>query len=98
MLSAAKVEPAQMQTTNDLVKTMFNHYTWNHFFFNAKVFLANVVALLTQMFIMNDPTDEHFRSSVEAFVIYVMLGISFLCNCYLARSEYRSNFIVAHKK
>ena len=60
--------------------------------------MANVVALLTQMFVMNDPTDEHFRYSVEAFVIYVMLVISFICNCYLAQSEYRSNFKVAHKK
>jgi hypothetical protein len=47
MLCAAKVEPTQMQTVNDLVQSLFTHHTRAHFFFNAMVFLANTVALLT---------------------------------------------------
>jgi len=54
------------------------------------VFLVNTVALLTQMFIMNNPTDENFRSSSLAFVIYAMLAISFICNSILALSEIKS--------
>ena len=92
MLCAAKVEPTQMQTVNDLVQSLFTHHTRAHFFFNAMVFLANTVALLTQMFIMNDPSYEHFRTSSEAIVIYVMLAISFVCNSILAVSEIKSHF------
>lgn len=54
------------------------------------VFLVNTVALITQMFIMNDPTDEHFKKSSEAIVIYIMLAISFVCNSILALSEIKS--------
>ena len=90
MLCAAKVEPTQMQTINDLVQSLFSHHTRAHFFFNTMVFLVNTVALLTQMFIMNDPTDEHFKTSSEAIVIYIMLAISFVCNSILALSEIKS--------
>ena len=90
MLCAAKVEPTQMQTINDLVQSLFSHHTSAHLFFNTMVFLVNTVALLTQMFIMNNPTDEYFRSSSLAFVIYAMLAISFICNSILALSEIKS--------
>ena len=90
MLCAAKVEPTQMQTVNDLVQSLLSNYTKPHFFFNTMVFLVNTVALLTQMFIMNNPTDENFRSSSLAFVIYAMLAISFICNSILAVSEIKS--------
>ena len=90
MLKAARVEPVQMQTINDLVQTFFTHHTRNHFFFNAIVFLVNTIAILTQMFVMNDPTDGNFQTSAEAIIIYVSLAISFVCNGILARSEIKS--------
>ena len=92
MLTAARVEPAQMQTINDLVQSLFTRHTKSHFFKNSMVFAVNMLALLTQMFVTNDPADEHFRTGAKARWIYLMLAISSVCNAYLGRSEFYSNF------
>ena len=92
MLTAARVEPAQMQTINDLVQSLFTQHTKSHFFKNSMVFAVNMLALLTQMFVTNDPADEHFRTGTKAQWIYAMLFISSGCNVYLGRSEFNSYF------
>ena len=92
MLSAARVEPAQMQTINDLVQSLFTRHTKSHFFKYSMVFAVNMLALLTQMFLPNDPADEDFRTGTYAILIYVMLAISTVCNAYLGRSEFNSYF------
>ena len=56
------------------------------------VFAVNTLAILTQIFIMNDPTDENFRTGAKAKWIYAMLAISSGCNAYLGRSEFNSYF------
>ena len=56
------------------------------------VFAVNMLAILTQMFVMNDPTDEQFRTGTKARWIYAMLAISSGCNAYLGRSEFNSYF------
>ena len=92
MLTAARVEPAQMQTINDLVQSLFTRHTKSHFFKNSMVFALNASALLIQMFLPNDPADEHFRTGAKAQWIYAMLAISSVCNAYLGRSEFNSYF------
>ena len=87
MLTAARVEPAQMQTINDLVQSLSIKFLNSHFFINSMVFAVNTLALLTQMFVMNDPADEQFRTGAKAKWIYLMLAISSVCNAYLGRSE-----------
>ena len=91
MLTAARVEPAQMQTINDLVQSLFKLHTKSHFSKNLKVFALNASALLIQMFVMNDPADEEFRTGAKAILIYLMLAISSVCNAYLGRSELYSH-------
>ena len=44
MLSAARVEPANMQTINDLVQTLLTRHTKGHFRKHAKIFTLNVAA------------------------------------------------------
>ena len=90
MLTAARIEPAQMQTINDLVQSLFTRHTKSHFFKNSMVFALNTLVLLIQMFIMNDPADEHFRTGANARWIYTMLAISSGCNGYLGLSEFYS--------
>jgi hypothetical protein len=92
MLTAARVEPAQMQTINDLVQSLFTRHTKSHFSKNLMVFALNASALLIQMFVMNDPADEKFRTGAKAIWIYVLLAISSVCNAYLGRSEFNSYF------
>ena len=92
MLSAAKVEPAQMQTISDLVQSLFKRHAKSHFYKSSMIFALNASALLIQMFIMNDPADEQFRTGAKAKWIYVMLAISSVCNAYLGRSEFNSYF------
>ena len=92
MLTAAKVEPAHMQTISDLVQSLFKRHAKSHFYKNSMVFALNASALLIQMFIMNDPNDELFRTGAKARWIYLMLAISSGCNAYLGRSEYYSYF------
>ena len=92
MLTAARVESAQMQTINDLVQSLFTRHTKSHFYKNSKVFAVNMLALLTQMFVItNDPADEEFRTGAKAICIYLMLAISSVCNAYLGRSELYSH-------
>ena len=90
MLTAARVEPAQMQTINDMVQALFDQHTLPHFLKNTAVFVLHMVATLTQMFIMNDPTAENFRTGPNAIIIYLMLLISTCCDVYLGKSEINS--------
>jgi hypothetical protein len=66
MLTAARVEPAQMQTINDLAQSLFKRHTKSHFYKNSMVLLVHMAAILIQMFVMNDPADEKFRTGAKA--------------------------------
>jgi hypothetical protein len=63
MLTSARVEPAQLQTVNDLIQALFSRYTQEHYFKRSFIVTIHIIAILVQMFVINDPTAEDFHTS-----------------------------------
>ena len=97
MCITARVEPAQLQTIKDMAEALFIHHTRWHFTLNTVVFIIYLTAIITQMFMPNNPKETDFRTGKSAIIIYVMLFISLCANTWLLRSEINSYRGSSHK-
>lgn len=74
-----RVEPAQLMTISDAINALFCQYTEGYYnAIQTLFFIGHFIPQFVQLSIQTDPGIAGWRTSNEALVIYVMVGLSTL--------------------